>query len=192
MPVTSAEDICNLALTDLGHGQISAIGENTKAGRLTALWYPVVRDATLRSHPWNCAVKRAELAREDATPSHEYTYQYALPDDCLKVIRTDLEAESYVDVDYRIEGRKLLTNEGTVFIEYIARIEDVSLYDDLLVLVIAKSLAVAMCMSLTDNASLRTALQSELQNLAPQARSADAQEGIPRDIQANTWLYSRL
>ena len=46
--VTSAEEIVNMALTKLGHDEITAIGESNKAGRLSARWYVPVRDALLR------------------------------------------------------------------------------------------------------------------------------------------------
>ena len=53
--------LCNLALTRLGHNQISSLSENSKGATLCTLHYPQVRDALLRAHPWNFAIARRRL-----------------------------------------------------------------------------------------------------------------------------------
>ena len=133
-------------------------------------------------------------ARQDtftASDNDEFTYRYSLPEDCLKVIRTDLEALEYVDVDYRIEGRKIRSNEGAMFIEYIARIEDVTLYDALFVDLLAQRLAAELAIAFTDTQSAAKGLWEVYDLKLREARGVDAQEGVPRDIQANLWLYAR-
>jgi hypothetical protein len=193
--VTSDEGIVNLALTRLGHSVISSIGESTKAGALAAVHYDATRDAVLRAHPWNFAIKRAELAQDDADNS-EYAYQYALPSVsgsyCLKVLRTWLEAQGLED-DYRIEGRYLMSNETTVEIEYIARVLTVGQYDPLFIQVLALTLAARFAIPLTNNRSLLAECREELREIQPVAQSVDAQEGTPREIVDNRgWLFSRL
>lgn len=194
--VTSDTEICNLALADLGHYKISAIGESTKEGLLTDLFYGPTRDALLRSHPWNWAVKRVELSYDtNDTPTFEYDYAFPLPSDFLKMIRTSIEADGFNDGDWRIEygtnGSVLVCNDDTISIEYVARIEDVSRYDPLFVEVLAKMLAIKMCMRLTDNASLKQGLQAELKDIAPFARYADATDSTPREITGDVWVMSR-
>jgi hypothetical protein len=78
MAITETK-ICNMALTRLGHDQISSLTENTKGASLCSLHYDVCRDALLRAHPWNFAIARAALAQEATTPNHEYSYRYTLP-----------------------------------------------------------------------------------------------------------------
>ena len=194
MAVTSDVEICNIALTRLGHQQVTALTENTKQGRLCNLHYGPTRDAVLRAHPWNFAIKRATLAQDTFTADDldEYTYRYSLPTDCLKVIRTDLDALNIVDVDYRIEGRKIATNEGSVFIEYIAQITDVSLYDALFVDLLAQRLSAELAIAFTDTASTAEGHWKIYNAKLNEARGVDAQEGVPRDIQANTWVNARI
>ena len=197
MPTVSTEvEICNMALTKLGHDEISTIGEANKAGRLCARWYVPVRDALLRSHPWNWAVKRASLASSSTTPEFEYEYQYPLPSDFLKMIRTLAESEGFDD-DYRIEhgtdGTVLMSHDDSdVEIEYIARITDVARFDPIFVQCLALNLAAAMCMALADNASLLQMLKEELKEIAPAARTTDAQEGTPRQMLTDTWVLARV
>lgn len=193
----SETSICNMALTRIGHDFISSLTESTKAGRLCNLHYEPTRDALLRSHPWNFAVRRALLAQIADTPSFEYAYAYALPNDFLRIVRT--EGEAYGDdVDYRIEGklgstnRVMVTNEGTVRIEYIARITDPTAFDDAFVDVLAQRLAAEMCIALTDNANMAGNHWKVYADKLREARNMDAQEGRPRGIEADLWLGSRF
>ena len=193
--VTSETEICNLALTRLGHFEITALTENTKPGRLCNRHYVLCRDSTLRAHPWNFAIKRVDLAVSATTPPFEYTYQFPLPSDFLKVIRTEDESASYID-DYRIEstgdGLSLMSNSGTVAIEYIARVSDVSMFDALFVDVLAQRLAMELCMPMTDNATLYKNVSDIYQMKLREARSVDSQEGTPRDEIFDTWLNARI
>ena len=109
--MASSVDICNLALTKIGHESITALTENSKAGRLCNLHYAQMRDAVLRDHTWNFAITRANLALSTTTPEYEFSYQHALPVDLLRVLGTDLSNETV----YKIEGRFLLSDstEGT-------------------------------------------------------------------------------
>ncbi|BCV06006.1 MAG: hypothetical protein CM15mV123_200 [uncultured marine virus] len=65
----SVVDICNEAMDLLGAATITALTENSKEARLCNRRFATVRDATLRSHPWNCAIERAELAADSTAPS---------------------------------------------------------------------------------------------------------------------------
>lgn len=131
----------------------------------------------------------------DASIPFEYDYAFPLPSDFLRMIRTSIEAEGFADGDWRVEngtlGSVLMCNDDTLKIEYVARIEDVSRFDPLFVEVLAKMLAVKMCMRLTDNAALKGALSQELKDIAPMARYADATDSTPREITADAWLLSR-
>ena len=64
MAVTEAS-ICKLALTRIGQdpNSLTALADATKEGRLATVHYEPSRDAVLRAHPWNFAIKRADLAQ---------------------------------------------------------------------------------------------------------------------------------
>jgi hypothetical protein len=206
--MTSETDICNMALDRLGHQTITSLDQGTKAADLCARNYPRSRDSLLRAHPWNFAIKRATLALSATTPNHEFTYQHALPVDCLKVIRTNWEAEGisgaaiygfpgmhgYADssVPYRIEGRFLLCNETTAKIEYVAQITDTTQFDELFTDVLAQRLAAEIGQALTDNSSAVEKLWSIYQTKLNEARLTDAQEGTPREVvDLSPWLIAR-
>lgn len=210
MAATSEVEICNLGLTRVGHSMISSLAENTKAATLCNLHYARCRNLLLRHHPWNFAVKRATLALSATTPNHEFTYQHALPTDCLKVIRTSWETSEGVSgasvygfpgvhgyasdtVPYRIEGRFLLCNEDTAKIEYIAEITDVTQFDELFVDVLAQRIAAEVAMALTDNAAATKSAWDIYSAKLADAVATDAQEGTPRDVvDTSGWIGARL
>lgn len=198
MSATSETEIVNLALSRLGHKTITSLTEGTTEADMASVQYPHCRDSLLRSHPWNFAIKRAALAQDATAPNHEFSARYALPTDCLKVIRTSWEATGIAStavygfpglvggyespIPYRIEGRYLLCNESTVSVEYIARITDTAQFDEMFTDCLAQRLAAEMAMRLTDNASLTDNAWSLYQSKLAEARVIDAQEGTPRDV----------
>lgn len=209
MSATSETEVCNIALTRIGHGQISSLTEGTKAADLCNLHYARTRDALLRAHPWNFATKRATLALSSTTPNHEFTYLHALPTDCLKVIRTSWEADGYTNaavygfpglsgyatdtVPYRIEGRFLACNETTAKIEYTAQITDTAQFDANFTDCLAQRLAAELAMPLADNQALAKTCWDLYSAKLADAMTNDAQEGTPRDVvDVSGWLTARV
>lgn len=65
----SVVEICNEAMDLLGAATITSLDENSKEARLCNRRFSTVRDAVLRSHPWNCAITRATLSQDGTPPS---------------------------------------------------------------------------------------------------------------------------
>lgn len=55
--------IFNLALARLGSDPVGAVDEDSNAALALSAVYDAIRDIVLADHPWNCAVRRAVLAR---------------------------------------------------------------------------------------------------------------------------------
>ena len=193
--MASEVDICNSALNQLGASQIISRTENSKAARVVNQRYDFVRDKVIRSHPWNACVRRASLGQETETPTYKYAYQYALPTDpyCLRVINISTGGNyEELDIDYQIEGRKLLTDEGTVFLRYIARITDPNEYDALLIEAFIAALAADISYAITNSVTLARELQGLYVQKLSEARFADAQENFPDVIEADAFTNARL
>jgi hypothetical protein len=79
--VTSVVAIINNALNIIGASNIIDLNENTKTARVMNQMYENIRDDVFRAHPWNCLIRRAELAQEVTAPLFDYAHQYALPAD---------------------------------------------------------------------------------------------------------------
>ena len=170
--MASVVDICNGALNQLGASTILTLTEDSKNARLCNARYTQVRDSLFRSHLWNCLTKRVELAKDTETPSWGFSYQFTLPADCLRVV-TILN----YDYDYKVEGRKILANHGTVKIQYVARIDDANQYDELLRETISAALAADIAYAVTSSNPTAANMYELFQSKLKEARFVDATEG---------------
>ena len=184
----------------LGAATITALTENSKEARLCNRRFDTVRDAVLRAHSWNVAITRASLAADSAAPAFGFSTQFTLPTDpyCLRVIsfwnsnvNNDIAAYDS-NVMYKIEGRKILSNESTCSIIYIGRVTDTELYDSLLSSTIAHRLASETAYGITGSNALAKSMYSLYQARLSEARSMDALEGYPEQLQADTYTNARF
>lgn len=197
----SAVDISNAALNTLGASNITSLTEDSKAGRLINQRYSDVRDAVFRSHNWNSLIRRASLARNTVAPAFGYLHQYPLPTDCLRVLEFSNGTLTYPKDNmtdnsggpvYVIEGRELLTDETTVFIKYISRVEDPNEYDTLLVDTIAARLAMEICYAITGSNSMISTTKALYDEKIKEARFVDATEGAAAKFEASDLIESRF
>ncbi len=192
--MASTVDICNSALNMLGGATIISLTENSKNGRLCNQRYEPVRDAIFRSHPWNCLIKRTDLAANTETPNFQWKFQYTLPADCIRVLRTENSNLSNEE-QYRIEGRNLLTDQSTIKIQYVAKITDTTKYDTLLIETISARLAAELCYPITQSSTLMDRMFALYDAKLKEARFADATEGSSDDdnrLQAGDFINARL
>ena len=196
----SVVDICNESLDLLGAATIIALTDNSKEARLCNRNFDLVRDAVLRAHPWNIAVTRKELAQDASAPAFGFTYQYTLPTDpyCLRVLsfwdsNVDNELAAYdSNVMYKIEGRKILSNEGTCNIIYIGRVTDTEQYDSLLSSTIAHRLAAETAYAITGSGTVAQTMNALYEQRLREAKSIDAMEGYPEQPLADTYTNIRF
>ena len=174
--MASEVDIINSAMNMIGASNIIARDEDSKAARVSNQRYDSIRDAVLRAHPWNCAVTRRSLAPDSETVAFDWDYQFTLPADpyCLRVLRLD-----YLDIEFRVEGRKIVTNEQSINLIYIARVTDPNTYDTLLQEAIAARLAADVSFTLSQSTSLTQNMYSLYEQKLKEARFVDATEGTP-------------
>jgi hypothetical protein len=190
--MTSVVDIANYALNSLGASNITSLGENSKPARIVNQRYEAVRDSVFRSHPW----------KTDA-PVYGYAYNYALPSDpyCLRVLQFSNGSMTYPFDNMRsnndtppfiIEGRKLLTDEGTAKIKYVARITDPQQYDAGLIEVLASRLAYEVSYAITGSTTVRQIAAADFDRKLKDARFEDATEGAPERIEASDFIEARF
>jgi hypothetical protein len=193
--MASVVDICNGALNQLGASTILSLTEDSKNARLCNARYTQVRDAVFRSHPWNCLQKRVQLAADSDAPAWGFTKQYTLPSDCLRVL-TILD----YDADYKIEGRKILTDNSTMKILYVSRIEDPNEYDELLRETLSAALAADIAYAVTSSNPTASNMYNLFQDKLKDARFVDSTEGqnlnpekgMADVIGADTFINSRF
>lgn len=170
--------ICSNALLQLGQNPINSLaGDPAQATTdreqaCSNLW-PQVRDAVLRSHPWNCAVKRVVLAPDAEAPAFDYQYQFQLPGDWLRTLSV---GESGCGDDYRIEGTKLLADTNIVRLRYIYRNENPASWDTLLVDAMTAMMSARLAVPMTGDVGKKVEFERALLAVMRTARAVDGVE----------------
>ena len=193
--MASVVDICNGSLNQLGATTILSLTEDSKNARLCNSRYTQVRDALFRTHPWNCLQKRIELAADTTAPAWGFTNAFTLPSDCLRLLRI-LDYDS----NYKVEGRKILSNTSGMKILYVARITDPNQYDELLRETISASLGADIAFGITSNNQTAKNMYELFKDKLRDARFVDSTEGqnVEQDlgmtdvIDAGTFINSRF
>ena len=193
--MASVVEICNGSLNQLGATTILSLTEDSKNARLCNQRYSQVRDAVFRSHPWNCLQKRVELAADTTAPAWGFSFAYTLPADCLRLLRI-LDYDS----NYKVEGRKILSNTSSMKILYIGRITDPNEYDESLRETLSAALGADIAFAVTSNNQTATNMYNLFQDKLKDARFIDSTEGqnIDQDlgmsdqIDAGTFINSRF
>jgi len=192
--MASVVDMCNSALNLLGASTISALTDDSKNARLCNQRYEPVRDRVFRSHAWNCLHKRVQLAQNSTAPVVEYTYAYALPSNCLRVLKVHNGTTDSIQsaIDYKLEGKNIVTDEGTVYLIYIALDTDPNNYDSYLQESITHQLAADLCYAITNNATLANNYMVRADERLREARFIDATENSLGTIESNEFTDARL
>ena len=192
--MASVVNMCNSALNLLGASTISSLTEDTKNARLCNQRYEPIRNRVFRSHNWNCLIKRVQLAQDSTGPVVEYTYGYTLPTDCLRVMKIHNGSTDSIasDLDYKVEGRKIVTDITTIYLVYIALITDPNEYDSYLREAVSHQLAADICYAITNNSTLANNYMTRADERLREARFIDATENALDTVEANEFTDARL
>jgi len=183
--MASVISICNSALIKLGANTITALTETSKEARLCNAQYEVVRDRLLQSHPWNFAIKRIALNKLSEAPAFGWEAQYQLPTDYLRVLTV------YPELDFEVEGDRVLSNSGDVSIRYMYSATDPSKYPPRFSESLAYELAKELCYALIQSNTQQAQLFQIAEDYLRKTRSYDAQEGTPQQFFSSSWTDSR-
>lgn len=127
--MSSKVQLCNMALSRLGANTITSLTDGTTEAKLCNTFFNDLSEEVISEGSWSSTIRRAALAKTTNTPVYDYTNEFQLPVDpkALKVL--NVNESSANDIDYVIEDDKLLTDEGSVKIRYIAFITDSEVWD---------------------------------------------------------------
>jgi hypothetical protein len=119
--------ICNKALVFLGASKITSFSDASAAADACNILYKEVKASTLAMYSWTFTLGKATLAQETTSPTNEWTYQYALPNDMLsgvpRAVRASTTAGSPLIKNWEIGqssngGTVLFSDETTITIDY--------------------------------------------------------------------------
>jgi|TARA_R110000744_G_scaffold97114_4_gene187694 hypothetical protein len=189
----SQVDLANESLLLLGANTITSFADDDSNAVLVNRFYGSERDALLRSHRWNFAISTANLASLADTPIIDWQFKFTLPTDpyCLRIldVRT-VTGDIYLD--FAIQGRELYTEESTVDITYVQRVEDPTQFDALFYQALVFRLAWKMAYPVTRSSATMSLMGQMYDAVVRDARTVDSQEGTPEIIATDTLTDVRL
>ena len=191
--MASKVDLANEALLLLGANTITSFTDNDSNAVLVNRFFPSERDAVLRSHRWKCAITTANIASLATTPIIDWEYKFTLPTDpyCLRVldVRT---VTGDIKLDHEIQGRELFTEESTVDITYIKRLDDTTQFDALLYQALVFRMAWKLAFPIMRSHTVMGQMGTMYEAVVREARTIDSQEGTPETIDTGTLSDLRL
>ena len=187
MALQSDLDIINVALVQLGLRPATNRTEQTRGMQFATARYEAVRDFVVTAGNWNSATKRIALNQLDSTPAWGFSNQYQLPDDLVRFVRMD-----NLNIPFRIEGRKLLTNWDEANIVYVFRITEVAVMDELLKNAIATRLAFEIALAVKGDLRQVQLLKQLYEDQVSLANLVDANQAPVDTMEGTTWTNSRI
>jgi len=235
--MTSPVDLCNLALDQIAaRASITGLDPpsppNSLAAQVAARTYQLQTDAVFRSAHWNSARKQGALTLLRAaigtpenpagalpTPPIPWRYEYAYPDDCLKVrfvmpqptlpatttplmtnvginfqpaVNTGMPFVPAIDTDQNGNQIKvILTNARVAQGVYTARIANVDLWDSMLQNAVIGALGAWFCSPVSGSDDRKKMAIAMAAGLIQQARISDGNEGITSTDSVPDWMQVR-
>ena len=166
--------ISNLALTILGADRITSLSDNNENARRLSAIYDYCLDDVLRAHPWNFCLQRQQLARLTTTPVYGYDYEFQLPSNCLRVV--EVSDGTNVQTDFKIEGRKLMSDDTSVYIKFMQTVADPNQYTSQFVMVLSARLAAELAYAITNNKANAELIMQIYMDRLQNAKETDSQE----------------
>lgn len=173
--------IVNTALLQLGSSTITSFEDGTNEALVMLAHYDRARQGMLRDNPWNFSMKRALLAEvTDAnlppSSASDFAHVFELPSDFISLRKV------MNDVDYRMEGNRILSKEETCEILYVYNVEDVALFDPKFEEALIAYLTAEMGYSFTRDIDVRAQNYAIYQEKIAQAKFSNAIEDIEEQI----------
>ena len=188
---SSEVKVCNSALIKVGCDLITTLSDDNKRARACNEQYAKCRDEVLAAHPWNFTIARKEFAQTANTPSWNWKYEYTIPSDVLRILEIDSPSPWAVEVNPVSGVKVLVTDSSDCFAKYIRKTTDTTLWSPSFDETLAVRLASDLAYHLVQSTTLMAALMDIYVKMLAQARSFDAQEGTPPEVEADDWLNSR-
>lgn len=186
--MTSIVSICNLALSNLGKENISALTEVSAEAKACNQFYDHVRDTLLQVYPWRFAGKTASLAELANDKASAWRYAYRYPTDCLKIryVRptySESDPIAYIGAKtddfgfaHETEGQSIYCDLSPAFLRYTYRNTDPTKYSPMFVEALSWHLSVRLAMPLTRDPKMRADAYQLAKATQTTAEMADANE----------------
>lgn len=186
--MTVSVSICSNALLMNGAKAINSFVDDNDRARLVSNLWPQIRDWLLRSHNWNCAVARVQLAPDVKVPEFDWPFQYTIPNDWLRTLQV---GELGGPVEYAHEGRKILCRENPLNLVYVFR-QDEGSWDTALQFLATLAMAAITAYPLTQSASFAQGQFVLFRDEMKKVKAIDGQDIPPETLGDFRYFNSRF
>lgn len=198
--MSSAVDICNLALIRLKVKPIASLTEATEPAKKCNAIYEDIRKIVLRDHPWNFATQIVALSESEDDTVIGWDYIYTLESSCVfarRVFNEDTEAgktENFLKLQSSVLGGNYLIiacNISPAYLEYTADVTNTALFDSSFVDSFAWRLAVELAPALTGSDTKVNDLTKQYLWSLDRAKTLNTSEGHQEPSQTSEYINSR-
>ena len=206
--VVDDTQICNYALSLITESQINSIDADNTTAKQCKQFYAQARDAALSKIQPNWSIKQRQLAADGtwSTTStlleYQWSYRYEVPsgndDYYLTLVKINQYYAEDAEGQYELNGstdghRHLYTNwEAPLYIRYVFRNKNVSIYEPAFVDYVAYSLAIRLAPLKQRSSTQKQALLDEFNSMiAPEAyREKNRNRGDLHNGDDSKWLQN--
>ena len=189
-------DVCNMAFDLLRHKDkvVSLATPTSDSEVLAARWYDPTRRFVLGNFPFNFARQRVILPLSSDTVLFGYANGYNLPNDFLALVFIGENYNSFYEVDYSIEGNKILIdNDGgsTLEICYVKDFTEVAKFDPLFLNLLVCELGIVFAPSITGGNQRMKDLRDWKKELELKARAKNGHDNPPKRREVSKLITAR-
>lgn len=181
----------------LGEKRLSSLSDDSEKAENIASGWDMLRDRILRRQAWHFAIERTSLAADSATPAWGFDYQYSLAANVVKVLQVgeyypgpDLSPYRNSDAaPYRIEGRKIVTNDGAPLkVKWVVNSVAVGEWDASFAALMAAELAEFLQPRAVQSDATAQRIQAWRIEALAEANATNAIEDPSEPLADDTWL----
>lgn len=195
----SDTQVCNRALSWLGAAPISGLDGTSNEAVQCNTHYDMERITLIESDPWFWATKRLTMAQVTNDRTGEWTYAYALPEDCLRmhwvndpdVATALMYSKQNPSAAFLIEGEVVYTHAASAAMEYVADIEDVTKMTALFQTALSWAVARSVAMPLTQDPRRVQLAEDKFTDALEKAQEHNASFNEHPQLAAALWMRNR-
>ncbi len=194
--MASRINVINSALRRIGGSRITDPEEDSKNANVARDIYDDILEDLLRSHAWNFATRRQQLAELANTPAFEFERAFALPSDWIRTISVHPNADgSQSVIEYKEEEQDdqgvILASVEEIYLRYVALVTDVNRWPKDFKNAMIFTLARDMAVPIASSNELADRMDRFATRALGRARSTDAMGGTPERRPRGTWVTRR-
>lgn len=169
MAITKLE-IYEGTLALLGLSRLGALGTDKEEEQAINQLYDICRVCLLEEYDWNFSVEIAELTANLVNENPQYTYAYAKPSNCIRMIKA-YDSTSVIEEI----GQNVYTNDDALTLYYVKDITDATLFNPLFAKVLMLDIAMLIETKVgNEQATLYKKFAAERERLLKVAKKIDS------------------